>query len=70
MDTGTSCGFSSANDLSNTNPQLGPLQDNGGGTLTRAIAFSSAGVDSANTGSVPSTNDQRGVPVRPQNDQL
>ncbi len=67
VDTGTSCGFGAANhDLSNTNPQLGPLQDNGGGTLTRAIAFSSPAVDSANSaaGVCPQT-DQRGV-ARPQ----
>jgi hypothetical protein len=67
VDTGTSCGFGAANhDLSSTNPQLGPLQDNGGGTLTRAIAFSSPAVDSANSaGNVCPQTDQRGV-ARPQ----
>ena len=68
LDSGTSCGFSAANhDLSNTNPQLGPLQNNGGGTFTRAIAFSSPAVDSAYTvANVCATPvDQRGV-GRPQ----
>jgi hypothetical protein len=68
MDTDTSCGFIAAGDLSNKDPQLGPLQDNGGGTLTRAIAFSSLAVD--NAGACPPPNaDQRGV-VRPQAIQL
>jgi subtilisin-like proprotein convertase family protein len=65
LDMGTSCGFSAANhDLSNTNPQLGPLQNNGGGTLTRVIAFSSPAVDSAGA-CPPPTTDQRGI-IRPQ----
>ncbi len=66
LDVGTSCGLSQTHDLSSQNPQLGPLTDNGGPTLTRAIAFSSPAVDSAST--CPSTPiDQRGV-VRPQSD--
>jgi subtilisin-like proprotein convertase family protein len=68
MDTGTSCGFSAAGDLSGKDPQLGPLQDNGGGTLTRVIAFSSLAVDSAGACPPPNT-DQRGV-ARPQAIQL
>jgi outer membrane protein OmpA-like peptidoglycan-associated protein len=49
------CGFS----ISNTDPQLGPLQDNGGPTRTRAIPGSSPAVDAGN--GAPST-DQRGLP--------
>jgi subtilisin-like proprotein convertase family protein len=64
VDTGTSCGFSAAGDLSNKDPQLESLRDNGGGTLTRAIAFSSLAVDSADACPPPAT-DQRGV-ARPQ----
>jgi subtilisin-like proprotein convertase family protein len=66
LDTGTSCGFSQSHDLSNTDPQIGPLRDNGGNSLTRAIAFSSPAVDSANASVCPPT-DQRGV-ARPQGD--
>jgi len=66
IDSGVSCGFNQVHDLSSTNPQLGPLRDNGGNSLTRAIAFASAAVDSAaaTCPPVPAT-DQRGV-TRPQ----
>ncbi len=68
IDSGTSCGFIPANlDLSNTNPQLGPLQANGGNSLTRAIAFSSPAVDTA-ANCPPPNLDQRGV-NRPQGNQ-
>jgi len=45
-------------------PLLGPLQDNGGPTLTHALLFGSPAVDTADTGVAPET-DQRGV-ARPQ----
>jgi subtilisin-like proprotein convertase family protein len=65
IDSGTSCGFSPANlDLSNTNAQLGPLQENGGNSLTRALAFSSPAVDTA-ANCPPPDLDQRGI-TRPQ----
>ncbi len=64
LDSGTSCGFLAVGDLSGKNPQLGPLLNNGGGTLTRAIAFSSPAVDTAGPCPPPNT-DQRGV-TRPQ----
>ena len=36
--TGTTCAFGAANgSLSNANANLGPLQDNGGPTFTRAL---------------------------------
>jgi hypothetical protein len=49
------------NVVSMADPQLGPLQDNGGGTPTMAIPHSSPALGSADaTTSLP--NDQRGVP--------
>ncbi|CAG0936620.1 hypothetical protein TFLX_05501 [Thermoflexales bacterium] len=64
LDSGTSCGFSQVHDLPSTNPQLGPLRNNGGDSLTRAIAFGSPAQDSAVTPCSPPT-DQRGI-IRPQ----
>jgi predicted outer membrane repeat protein len=66
--TDKSCGFNAAGDLSGNDPkidpQLGALQDNGGNSLTRAIAFGSSARDAA--GSCPPPDvDQRDVP-RPQ----
>jgi subtilisin-like proprotein convertase family protein len=65
-----SCGLTQAHDLiitnSITNPLLGPLRDNGGSTLTRAIAFGSPAQDTA-VDPCPVTIDQRGI-VRPQFD--
>ena len=46
IDTGSSCGFSTANhSLSNTSPQLGPLATNGGPTQTMALPAGSPAVD-------------------------
>lgn len=45
-------------------PRLGPLQDNGGLTRTRALAFNSPALDKGNNSGAPAT-DQRGV-LRPQ----
>src|SRR5215210_8864426 len=59
-----SCGFTQPTDRRNTDPRLGPLQNNGGPTDTRALLAGSSALDAgANTG-CPAT-DQRGV-VRPQ----
>ncbi len=64
IDRGTSCGFVSSGDYASINPLLGPLQDNGGNSPTRALAFSSAAVDTA--GACPLSGvDQRGI-ARPQ----
>jgi CSLREA domain-containing protein len=60
-DTDT-CHFLESNDsISNTDPQLGPLQDNGGPTLTRALLEGSPAIDHANPADCPST-DQRDFP--------
>ncbi len=53
-----SCGLSGTADLVNVNPQLGPLQNNGGSTLTRALLLGSPAI---NSGSGCPAVDQRGV---------
>ena len=57
------CGLGSSGDQINTNPMLGPLQDNGGSTETHALLFASPAIDSAEESSCPET-DQRGA-IRP-----
>ena len=63
LDSGTSCAFSAAGDLSNADPLLGTLTDNGGTTATHALSSGSPAVDAADNTGCPAT-DQRGV-VRP-----
>jgi hypothetical protein len=63
----TSCGLSLATDLISTDPDLGPLADNGGPTQTLALLPGSPAIDA---GGMPATSgcpsiDQRGDP-RPQ----
>jgi hypothetical protein len=70
LDSGTSCGFSSANhSLTNTDPKLGALADNGGPTQTMALGVGSPAIDAANNSvcaAAPVSGiDQRGV-ARPQ----
>jgi predicted outer membrane repeat protein len=49
LDSGTSCGFGTANgSLSNTNPMLGTLKDNGGPTETHALLFGSPALNAGN----------------------
>lgn len=55
-----SCGLTQPGDLPNANPQLGPLQDNGGETLTHALLIGSPAVDAAN-GAHCLPADQRGM---------
>ncbi len=66
LEDANTCGFSPATNLINTDPKLGPLQDNGGPTQTRALAADSPAIDyvKVNTGV---TVDQRGSkrPVGP-----
>ncbi|HZS46659.1 MAG TPA: choice-of-anchor Q domain-containing protein [Blastocatellia bacterium] len=54
-----------ASDKVNTNPLLGPLQNNGGPTFTQALLPGSPAIDAGSTSGAPTT-DQRGV-TRPQN---
>lgn len=69
IDSGTSCNFSSSGDLSNTDPLLGTLGDNGGATLTHALLAGSPAINAADNAACaadPINNiDQRGV-LRPQ----
>jgi CSLREA domain-containing protein len=64
LDSGSSCGFSRPGDISNVDPKLGPLQNNGGPTFTAALLTGSAAIDTGDSNGCPAT-DQRGV-RRPQ----
>jgi hypothetical protein len=55
-----SCDFTKSTDKQNTNPLLGPLQDNGGPADTRALLPGSPAVDAANATACPQ-HDRRGV---------
>jgi hypothetical protein len=61
---GSSCGLSAAGDQPDTAIPLGPMQDNGGPTFTRAITASGPAIDAGNDATCAPT-DQRGV-ARPQ----
>jgi hypothetical protein len=74
LDSGASCGFSTANgSISNADPRLGPLADNGGPTETVALGAGSPAIDVIPPPAVDpfggsmctGTTDQRGV-ARPQ----
>jgi hypothetical protein len=58
------CNLTEPTDKRNTTPRLGPLQNNGGATDTRALLAGSAALDGGVTTGCP-TVDQRGV-ARPQ----
>jgi Putative Ig domain len=57
----SSCAFTFAEDMQNTNPLLGPLQNNGGPTETMALLSGSPAIGQANPVWCPSS-DQRGFP--------
>ncbi len=59
LESSNQCGFGAAGDLVNTDPQLGPLQDNGGRTATMALAATSPAVDRGSASGL--AIDQRGV---------
>ena len=59
LDSGSSCGLTAAGDLSDTDPRLGGLADNGGDTATHALAPDSPAID-AGVDPCPAT-DQRGT---------
>ena len=48
IESGNSCGLTASGDHPNTDPQLQPLADNSGPTLTQAINRTSAAIDGAN----------------------
>jgi CSLREA domain-containing protein len=73
LDSGTSCGWGSDNgSLSNTDPRLGPLVDNGGSTQTMALLPGSPAIDGVifNAPDGCPATDQRGVkrPIGPRCD--
>jgi hypothetical protein len=59
-----SCSFTGSGSLTNTDPKLGPLANNGGPTLTMALLPGSPAIDAGSAVGAPAT-DQRGIP-RPQ----
>jgi hypothetical protein len=69
LDSATTCGLSGSSDLTNVNPQLGTLEDNGGLTATMALVSTSPAVDTIPLGingcGTTLLTDQRGV-LRPQ----
>jgi uncharacterized repeat protein (TIGR01451 family)/CSLREA domain-containing protein len=58
LDDGSTCALVAAGDLSNQNPLLGALANNGGATQTRALSAGSPAIDAGSN--CPAT-DQRGV---------
>lgn len=63
-----SCNFNGTGDINNTNPNLGPLQNNGGPTRTRALPSGSPAIDAGDPGGCTDRSglllktDQRGMP--------
>ncbi|MEA2396574.1 MAG: hypothetical protein QOK25_130 [Thermoleophilaceae bacterium] len=64
LSSDSTCGFSDAGSKQDTNPLLGPLQDNGGQTDTRALLPGSPAINTGTNSGCPGT-DQRGI-TRPQ----
>lgn len=67
LDGDGSCGFTASGDLPDTDPLLGPLQDNGGPTRTHALLPGSPAIDHIPRQQCAAETDQRGV-RRPQPD--
>jgi hypothetical protein len=63
LDSGTSCAFTQATDVTSVDPRIGPLAANGGPTLTRALQPGSLAIDAGTSAGL--ATDQRGV-ARPQ----
>ncbi|MBI3941852.1 MAG: DUF11 domain-containing protein [Chloroflexi bacterium] len=55
-----SCPFTSPGDVNGIDPLVGPLQDNGGGTLSHILLHGSPAIDTGDNSNCPAT-DQRGV---------
>jgi len=68
LSSDATCNFSIVGDLNNTDPRLGPLQNNGGPTQTMALQSGSAAIDGGNPGGCTDEaghllrTDQRGKP--------
>lgn len=63
LDAGNTCGFAALGDLTNRDPLLGPLANNGGptGLPTLALGATSPAIDAGDNATCPTT-DARGVP--------
>jgi len=71
LSSDTSCNLTATGDLTNTNPFLGPLQDNGGDTFTHALLSGSPAIDAGNNSPCPSTDQRGGIrPVDGNNDNI
>lgn len=57
----STCQLTAPGDLNNVDPLLGPLQPNGGSTLTHALMLNSPALDAGDNMGCPTT-DQRGIP--------
>ena len=64
LESANTCGLTAAGDKKSTDPKLGPLQNNGGTTNTRALLSGSPAIDAGTNVGCPAT-DQRGI-ARPQ----
>ncbi len=64
LDSDGSCGLTGLGDISNANPLLGPLTNNGGTTETHALLAGSPAIDAGSGDCPPPITDQRGV-IRP-----
>jgi hypothetical protein len=68
LSSDNTCNFNSTGDLNNTDPMLGPLQNNGGPTQTQALLSGSPAIDAGNPSGCTDGNgnllktDQRGRP--------
>jgi hypothetical protein len=64
LSSDNSCHFTNLGSMTNTDPKIGPLTDNGGPTLTMALLPGSPAIGAGSAADAPAT-DQRGV-TRPQ----
>jgi len=68
LSSDATCHFNNVGDLNNTDPKLGPLQNNGGPTTTMALPSGSPAIDAGNPSGCNDghgrllTTDQRGMP--------
>lgn len=60
LESANTCGLVGTGDKKSVDPRIGPLQDNGGATWTRALLFGSPAIDGGTNSGCPAT-DQRGV---------
>jgi hypothetical protein len=74
LSSDSTCNFNNTGDLNNTDPKLGPLQNNGGPTQTQALLSGSPAIDAGNPNGCTDgqghllKTDQRGMPRPDQED--